>query len=131
MPQIAKVVMAVAAGGAVGALGRFGLSFWASRWAPPTFPWGTLIVNVAGCLFLGAMLRLLEGTVPGSAWRAFLIVGVAGGFTTFSTFSHENILLLQEREYGRAALYMSGSVVLGICALLLGIALAGQLAQRT
>lgn len=112
----------------MGALGRFGLSLWASRWAPPTFPWGTLIVNAAGCLFVGAMLRLLEGTVPGSAWRAFLVVGVAGGFTTFSTFSHENIVLLQERAYGRAALYMSGSVVLGICAVLLGMALAGQLA---
>jgi CrcB protein len=87
-------------------------------------------VNVAGCLFLGVVLRLLEGTAPDSAWRAFLTVGVAGGFTTFSMFSHENVLLLQDREYGRALLYMSGSVVLGIGALLLGLALAGLIVQR-
>lgn len=131
MPDIAKMVLAVATGGALGALGRFGVSSWVSRWASPLYPWGTLLVNVAGCLFLGAVMRLLEDTASGPAWRAFLTVGLAGGFTTFSTFSYENVFLLQEREYGRAAIYMSGSVVLGICAFLAGMALAGQIAQRS
>jgi fluoride exporter len=130
MTQIPKILLAIAAGGALGALGRSGLSVWVGRWAPPTFPWGTLIVNVTGSLFLGVVLRLLDGMAATSAWRAFLTVGVAGAFTTFSTFSLENVQLLQEREYGRAALYMSSSVVLGICALLLGLALADQLVQR-
>lgn len=131
MTQIPTILLCIAAGGAAGAVARFGLSLWVSRWAPMSFPWGTFIVNVTGCLFLGAVLRLLEGTGPASAWRAFLTVGLAGAFTTFSTFSHENVLLLQEREYVRAAAYMSGSVVVGICALLLGLAVAGLLVPRT
>ena len=129
MTPIPKILFAIAAGGAVGALARFGLSAWIGRWAP-AFPWGTFVVNVTGCLFLGLVLRLLEGTGRATVWHAFLAVGVAGAFTTFSTFSHENVLLLQEREYVRAAVYMSGSVVLGICALLLGLALAGLLMPR-
>lgn len=130
MTPILKILFATAAGGAVGALARLGLSSWIGRWAPG-FPWGTFVVNVTGCLFLGVVLRLLEGPERATAWHAFLAVGVAGAFTTFSTFSHENVLMLQEREYVRAALYMSGSVVLGICALLLGLALAGLVVSRT
>lgn len=131
MTRIPVILLSIAAGGAAGALARYGLSLWVGRWAPASFPWGTFIVNVAGCLFLGMVLRLLEGAAVTSAWRAFLTVGVAGAFTTFSTFSQENVLLLQEREYVRAALYMSGSVILGIGALLLGLAVAGVLVQRT
>jgi fluoride exporter len=128
--MIARVLIAVAAGGAVGALARWGLSAWIGRWAPVSFPWATLAVNAAGCLFLGMVLRVVEGSAPGAAWRVFLTVGVAGGFTTFSTFSHESLLLLQERAYVRAALYMSGSMVLGICGLLLGLVIADELVRR-
>lgn len=128
--MIPRLVIAVAAGGAVGALARYGVSAWIGRSAPLSFPWGTFVVNVGGCLFLGVVLRLLEGTAPGGAWRIFLTVGVAGGFTTFSTFSHESVMLLQERAYGRAALYMSGSMMLGILALLAGLAIANELMRR-
>jgi len=128
--MIPRLVIAVAAGGAVGALARYGLSTWIGHSASLSFPWGTFLVNVVGCLFPGVVLRLLEGTVPGGTWRVFLTLGVAGGFTTFSTFGHESVMLLQERTYGRAALYMSGSMVLGILALLAGLAIANELLRR-
>lgn len=129
MTDLPRILLVTAAGGALGALSRFGLSAWVSRVLPPTFPWGTFVVNVTGCLFLGVVLRATEG-VAAPAWRAFLTVGVAGAFTTFSTFSHENLLMLQQREYGRAVLYAGGSVLLGLVALLAGLALAGLWMQR-
>lgn len=125
-----RVAAAVAAGGAIGALGRYGLSFWISRWAAPGFPWGTFVVNVSGSLFLGVMLEVLEGVGTPSVWRAFAVVGVAGAFTTFSTFSHETMLLLAGREWGRAVLYTSGSILLGLLALILGMGLASFLPTR-
>lgn len=129
--MIPKILLAVAAGGALGALSRLGLTNWVSRWAPGEFPWGTFVVNVIGSLFLGVVLGLVDSTAPESSWRAFLTVGLAGAFTTFSTFSYESVLLIQDREYVRAALYTSGSVVVAISALLLGLALAGLVVQRS
>lgn len=120
----------MAAGGALGAVLRFVVTVWVNRYAPASFPWGTFVVNVAGCLFLGLVLRWLGDSALTSAWRAFLTVGIAGAFTTFSTFSHENLLLLQDREYVRAGLYMGGSVLVGILALMLGLALASLFLQR-
>jgi CrcB protein len=129
MTDLPRILLVTAAGGALGALSLFGLSAWVSRLLPTTFPWGTFVVNVLGCLFLGVVLRWTEG-LAAPLWRTFLTVGVAGAFTTFSTFSHENLLMLQQREYGRAALYTGGSAVLGIAALMLGLALAGLWLQR-
>lgn len=129
MTDFPRILLVTAAGGALGAVSRFALSTWVNRVLPPTFPWGTFVVNVVGCLFLGMVLRWMDG-LAAPAWRAFLTVGVAGAFTTFSTFSYENLLMLQQREYGRAALYTGGSAVLGMGALMLGLALAGLWVQR-
>jgi len=129
--MIPKILLAVAAGGALGALSRFGLTVWVSRWAPGAFPWATFVVNVIGSLFLGMVLGLMDSAAPVSLWRAFLTVGLAGAFTTFSAFSYESVVLIQDRAYVRAALYMSGSVVVAISALLLGLALAGLVVQRS
>lgn len=123
-----RMMAAVAVGGALGALARLGVYTWMGRGAADSFPWSTLVVNVSGSLFLGITLRVLTDAPAGSLLRSFLAVGVAGAFTTFSTFSHDGILLLQAREYGRAATYLGGSVVLGLAAVLAGFGLAGLIA---
>jgi CrcB protein len=86
-------------------------------------------VNVAGAFALGLTLRLLQASVAGPETRAFLAVGFLGAFTTFSTFSWEAIALIQDGEWARASLYLGGSVVAGLAAVLAGIWLAGAFLQ--
>ncbi len=97
----------VAAGGALGALGRFWTGHLVHLWLPRSFPWGTLVANLAGGLLIG-MAYVLVVQRPGldPAWRMALVVGFLGAFTTFSTFSLENLLMLQQGEWLRAVLYM-------------------------
>lgn len=121
------LLAAIAAGGALGALARFGVNGWIQGLAGVAFPWGTLIVNVSGSFLFGLSLRLLEGTDASPELRAGLLVGVLGAFTTFSTFSFEAVQLLREGQPGRAAAYVGGSVLLGLAALLLGYGAAGGL----
>jgi CrcB protein len=110
----------VALGGAAGACARFGVSrAWGGR---DGFPWATFAVNVAGSLALGALLATLP---PGSErMRAGLAVGFCGGFTTFSTFSHETLVLLQRGSPAPALAYAAGSVVAGVLAAWAGMRLA-------
>jgi CrcB protein len=116
-----NLVLAVAVGGGLGSLARYWLA-GALQPAGAAFNWGIFIVNILGGFAMGAI-------VEGSALRfnltpdlrAFLTVGVLGGFTTFSTFSLDSALLLQKGEYGLAALYVIGSVVLSIVALFAGL----------
>jgi CrcB protein len=115
----------IALGGALGALARYGLGGWIQQLSGGTFPWGTWAINVAGSLFLGLVIRLFEGLAVDPAWRAFLAIGLAGGFTTFSTFSYESLKLLQDGEVPSALLYMAGSVVGALLAVLAGFLLAG------
>lgn len=121
----AAMLSGIALGGALGALARYGLGGWVQHVSGGTFPWGTWVINVAGSLFLGLVIRLSEGLAVDPAWRAFLAIGLAGGFTTFSTFSYESLRLLQDGEVPSALLYMAGSVVLALLAVLAGFLLAG------
>ena len=100
----------VGAGGSVGALLRHALAEALAR------PWATLSANLLGCLAIGVLLgsRLSDG------WRAFLVVGVLGAFTTFSTFGHEAVTLWSDGQRAHAALYVAGSVLLGLSAVVLG-----------
>lgn len=119
------VLIAIALGGALGALARYGLGGWIQEHAGWSFPWGTFVVNAAGSLFLGVVLRVLEGVAAAPTWRAFLAIGVAGGFTTFSTFGYEGLMLLQGGETGRAAAYLAGSVAIGLGCVFIGLAAGG------
>jgi CrcB protein len=112
----------VAAGGALGALARYGVSLGMTRAAGPAFPWGTLLVNVAGCLVMGGLIPFLtgEGARLGERARLFLGVGVLGGFTTFSAFGLETWGLVARGRAGLAAVYVAASVVLGLGAVWLG-----------
>jgi CrcB protein len=119
----------VALGGALGALARYGISGWVYDRIGENFPWGTLVVNLVGCLALGLVIRWLQVSAVSPEVRPFLTIGVLGAFTTFSTFSYETLALLQEGQWLRAGLYMGGSVVLGLIAMVAGMALATALAR--
>ncbi|WP_455235292.1 fluoride efflux transporter CrcB [Thiogranum longum] len=120
-------VFAIAGGGAVGALLRYWMSNGVYALAGRGFPYGTLAVNVLGSLIMGFLyIWLIERTL-GSSLRAFLLVGLLGAFTTFSTFSIETLNLMEAGQFGRAVLNVLISVVLCIGAAALGVMLARQL----
>lgn len=122
-----QILLMIAFGGALGAVARYGLGGWVHGWSGASFPWGTLLVNVLGSLVLGFSVRLLEGLAADPAWRGFLAIGLAGGFTTFSTFGYEALTLLQDGRTGAAFGYMVASVVLGLSAVFAGFLAAAWL----
>ena len=110
------------AGGGIGAVLRFALGSWIVARAAGGFPWSTFAVNVVGCLAIGfAVVAADDFGWLGSSARLFLVVGLLGGFTTFSTFGFETISLLIEGRFFAAVAYAGGSVVLGVAAV--GVAL--------
>jgi CrcB protein len=115
-------LLLVAAGSAVGGAARFALTL-AAQPESVAFPVGTLLVNVLGCLVLGGLLQLL-GSRPSYALQLLLATGFCGGFTTFSTFGYESIRLMQTGMSNRAAAYVAISVVLGLAAIWVGMAMA-------
>lgn len=123
------ILLYIAIGGAAGALARYGLGGWIQGRAGFGFPWGTLVVNVLGCLLIGFSLRYLEAVRLTPEVRAFVGVGLLGAFTTFSTFGYETVALLEEGAWARAAAYSVGSVILGIAAVYLGIAVSVYVLQ--
>ncbi len=114
----------VAAGGAIGALLRHVSGTAALRLLGPAFPWGTLLVNVAGSFAMGLLIGILARmSSGGEAVRLFLATGVLGGFTTFSAFSLDAVALYERGELAAAGGYVIASVALSIAALALGLAL--------
>lgn len=111
----------VAVGGAVGAVARAVMSAAVqARW-PSLMPWGTIVVNIGGCLALGLLLGSLESRPQlAPAWRSFAAVGVLGAFTTFSTFELETLALLQRDALPAALVNVAGSVLLGLLAVWTG-----------
>ena len=114
------MVLAVGVGGGIGALARYYIAGWIQ--GASVFPWGIFAVNLTGGLLMGMIVEagaLKLNLSP--ELRAFLTVGILGGYTTFSTFSLDSVLLLQKGEYAQAAFYMIGSVVFSILALVAGL----------
>ncbi len=121
-------VLAIAGGGALGALLRYWASTAVYAMAGRGFPYGTLAVNVLGSLLMGFLyIWLLERSLEGAAVRAFLLIGLLGAFTTFSTFSIETLMLVEGGQYLRALINTLASVVLCIGAASVGVMLARQL----
>jgi CrcB protein len=116
-------VLLVGAGGAIGAMGRYGVGVATGRVLPLSFPYGTLLVNVAGSLLMGVLVGLLARFTPDwqNEARLFLAVGVLGGFTTFSSFSLDTIVLVERGALLQAAFYVAASVILSILALYCGL----------
>lgn len=118
----------IAIGSALGGMARFWCSGLVARLVGETFPWGTLLVNVLGSFIIGFFAvisgpdgRLMMGSVP----RQFVMVGLCGGYTTFSSFSLQTLNLLQDREYLYAGANIAGSVLACLVAVWLG-AIAAQ-----
>jgi CrcB protein len=122
--------LSVAAGGAVGSVLRYQIGRWVTNLAGPgnAFPWGTLAVNIAGSLAMGALIGwLARGTLAEQAAenaRLLLGVGLLGGFTTFSAFSAEMVTMLHRGQGGLAAGYAAASLVAGMAAVIIGLVAA-------
>lgn len=121
-------LIAITAGGALGALLRFWVANGVAAWLGRGFPYGTLIINVSGSLAIGILYVLLvERFDVSPLWRPLLIVGLLGAFTTFSSFSLETLLLIESGETAKAAANVLLSVVLCLGATTLGLWLGRQL----
>lgn len=117
------LIAAVAVGGALGSVARYLTVVAAGRWFGSSFPWGTLAVNLIGSLVMGILAELAAQRLSfPEPWRVFLFVGILGGFTTFSSFSLD-VVTLMNRSLGLAFAYVAGTLLLGIGALFLGLAL--------
>jgi len=116
-----KSLLIAGLGGFIGTVLRFWISRYIQFNVESVFPWGTFIVNIAGSLLIGIFFGLSErGSFMTPEWRIFLTVGLCGGFTTFSSFSNDALLLIQSREIIRVVLYASLSFALGLSAVFLG-----------
>ena len=121
-------ILAIAAGGAIGALLRYWTSIAVHGRLGMAFPYGTLAVNVLGSLLMGFLyIWLIDRMAAGPALRAFLLVGVLGAFTTFSTFSMETLNLLEAGHPGKALANVLVSVLVCVTAAALGVFAARQL----
>lgn len=126
-----KNIMLVALGGAAGSVARYLLSKAIQDTAATAFPWGTMAVNVAGCLLIGLLYGLAsgDGARLGADLKLMLTVGFCGGFTTFSTFANESLTLAKTGDALLSAAYIGSSVALGMLAVMAGAQLAKAFAS--
>ncbi len=123
-----NTILFIAGGGAIGAVLRYGVSLGVYSITGRDFPYGTLVVNVSGSLFMGILsVILIERFNVGPEWRAAILVGLLGSFTTFSTFSIETLNLLEQGDILRAVSNMFLSVIVCIAAVWVGVNLGRQL----
>ena len=118
----------VGTGGFIGAIARYGISGLVQRSAAlSSFPYGTLAVNMLGCLLIGIAVGLVDSRqVFGPDFKLFAVVGLLGGFTTWSTFGYETLTLLRDAEYLRATANVTIHIMLGLVLVWAGYALASR-----
>ena len=119
--------VAIAAGGALGAVLRFALSGMAYNVLGQEFPWGTLVVNLIGCFVIGFLSQLFESMTISANMRVLVLVGGLGAFTTFSTYALENMNLLRDGQLSLALVNIAVSTVVGILFVFLGVVIAEYL----
>jgi CrcB protein len=119
-----KLLIAIAVGGAAGALGRHFVGALAVKFLGHGFPWGTLAVNILGSLVMGLLIELMAlSWSPSLEMRALVTVGALGAFTTFSTFSLDVVTLYERGALSLTAMYIAASVLFSIAALIMGMRL--------
>ncbi|HWB63485.1 MAG TPA: fluoride efflux transporter CrcB [Chitinophagales bacterium] len=116
-----RILLLIGTGGFIGSVGRYLLSVLIQDKMLSSFPFGTLSVNIIGCFLIGALFALSEKGMVSTDWRLFLVTGVCGGFTTFSSFSNETIALMRGGQIGYAFAYVAASLILGLLATFLAI----------
>jgi len=116
-------ILLVAVGGSVGSVLRYLTGVQATRMLGTGWPYGIFAVNLIGGLLMGVLVGVLafRGGADQEKWRLLLGVGVLGGYTTFSSFSLDVVLMIERKAWGQAVLYSLGSVVLCVAALMLGL----------
>jgi CrcB protein len=117
-----KNVILIGLGGALGSICRYAIALGTKKYFQLSFPMGTFIVNIIGCLLIGLLMGYFSKNNQDSL-KLILITGFCGGFTTFSSFAAENIVLIQQNQIGTAVLYIMGSIILGLLVVWLGISL--------
>ncbi len=116
-----KIILLIGAGGFIGSVSRYLVTRWIQTGLQVFFPLGTLAVNVVGSFLIGLVFGLsVGGTLVPPEWRLFLTVGILGGFTTFSTFSYDSLMLLRDGQFATFLLYVFLSVLLALVAVYLG-----------
>jgi len=120
-----KQLLLIGFGGFIGSIARFLVSKLNLTWHFMSIPMGTLIVNVVGSLIIGFLAGIASRSeIMTTDMRLFLMVGICGGFTTFSSFTNENMMLIQNGQILTALMYISASVILGLAAVFLGYSLS-------
>ena len=115
-------ILAVALGGALGAVSRFCVGNIVGKCFGGALPYGTFLINIVGCFFMGLLMTVIaERQLLPSAWRLFLCVGFLGGFTTFSSFGFETFWLINHGKLVEALGYAGGSVLLGLASVIAGV----------
>ena len=121
--MLQKLALLALAGG-MGSLARYGLAGFVQRTTGVSFPWGTFVANIAGSFIIGIVFAFAEkGNLMSAEWRMFFAVGICGGFTTFSSFAFNNLMMIEEKSIGQMLLNVGGSLFFGILAVYLGIIL--------
>ena len=119
-----KNILLVGFGGGIGSITRWLCQKWFGENYPHPFPWGTFVVNLIGCFLIGLIYEASEKSLAISPqMRMLLVTGFCGGFTTFSTFSYENMLFLRSGDLTYFLLYTLGSVILGLIGVFGGVAI--------
>jgi CrcB protein len=118
--------LVVLAGAGLGGLARYVAGTWIMMKYGGRFPLGTFVINITGAFFIGVLMTLLtERFHPHPNWRLFLVVGILGGYTTFSSFEYETYQAVRDGERWLGLLYLLGSVAIGYAGVWLGSVLAG------
>jgi fluoride exporter len=114
----------ISLGAIVGANCRYWLGQWAAKQFGAAFPFGTLLINLTGSLVIGLLMEIaVEHFTLDPRWRALLVVGFLGSYTTFSSYAYESVALILNGQYGYGLFYLFGSSLLGGLAVLAGIGL--------
>lgn len=116
-----KNVLIIGMGGFIGTISRYLSTVYVHKWVAISFPLGTFLVNVLGCFLIGLFYGISEKSeFMTNEWRLFLTIGFCGGFTTFSTFANDNLMMVKDQQFLYIALYTVGSVALGLLMVYLG-----------
>lgn len=118
-----KLLLIVFAGSGLGGVARWTVQSLIIQRISSAFPLSTLVVNITGCFIIGMIYGLSAGNELSNGWKLALTTGFCGGFTTFSTFSFENVQLLKNGNYGLFAINIIASVLLGIAAVIAGLSM--------